>query len=185
MLFRSLQRIAAETQRQLAERRFSQVRQLAGKFLFEFHDSIAKLAGSTPARKMVVQTGLEYYDGMVRDAQGNRELLEEIARGYDRMGDVQGNPYYANLGDVAGALASYKKALAVRANITDPSADFLRDRIQGHTRVAQILTAQGNMKDAEAYLKEAIAFASTGPTANDYKVHDALANLYKIGRAHV
>jgi tetratricopeptide (TPR) repeat protein/tRNA A-37 threonylcarbamoyl transferase component Bud32 len=172
------QRAAAETQRQIAEHRFGQVHQLAGKFLFEFHDSIAKLPGSTPARKMVVETGLQYYDGLVRDAQGNRELLEQIARGYDRMGDVQGNPYYANLGDLAGALASYRKALDVRRTISDPAPDFLRDRINGHTKIAQILTAQGNMKDAERYLKEAVAMAGEGPAAADYKVREALAGAF-------
>jgi hypothetical protein len=45
-----LQRLAAETARQLAERRFDQVHQLAGKFLLDFHDAIAHLPGSTSAR---------------------------------------------------------------------------------------------------------------------------------------
>ena len=37
----------AETQRQRAERRFADVRKLAGSFLFEFHDAIKYLPGST------------------------------------------------------------------------------------------------------------------------------------------
>src|SRR6185369_12902923 len=126
-----LQRLSAETQRQLADRRFEQVRELAGKFLLDFHDAIAKLPGATPARKMTVETGLKYYDMLVQEAHGDRGLLEEVARAYDRLGDVQGNPYFANLGDLPGAMASYRKALVVRQRISDPSAQFLRDRIRG------------------------------------------------------
>ena len=173
-----LQRASAETQRHLADRRFEQVRQLAGKFLLDFHDSIAKLPGATPARKMVVQTGLQYYDTLVRDAGGNRELLEEIARGYDRLGDVQGNPYYANLGDAPGAVASYRKALSVRQNISDSSPAFLSDRIQGHTKIAQVLAVEGDLKGSERFLKEALAFGQQGPAAGSYQVRDALSKTY-------
>ena len=63
---------------------------------------------------------------LVKDAAGNRELLEEIARGYDRLGDVQGNPYFANLGDTGGALSSYRKALSIRDGIPDTSPTFCR-----------------------------------------------------------
>jgi hypothetical protein len=165
-----LQRIAAETQRQVAERRFQQVRQLAGKFLMEFHDSIANLPGSTAARKMVVSTGLQYYDTLIKEAGGNRELLEEIARGYDRLGDVQGNPVYANLGDSAGALAAYEKARAIRQSIagaiSDPPPEFLADRIGGAVKMAQVLSMTGDLKASDRTLREAIAQGEQAPRAS-------------------
>ena len=170
-----LQRLAAETERQVADRRFEQVRQLAGKFLVEFHDAIAKLPGSTPARKMVVETGLQYYDSLAREAAGNRGLLEEIARGYDRLGDVQGNPYAANLGDLNGALASYRKSLSIRDGISDPSPGFLRDRILGRVRIAQVLSPQGDLKGSERALRDAI---SMGADATDYHVRQAVFRAY-------
>jgi eukaryotic-like serine/threonine-protein kinase len=162
-----LQRAAAEKQRQLADRRFDQVHQLAGKFLVDFHDAIADLPGSTSARAMAVKTGLEYYDMLVRDAAGNKQLLQEIARGYDRLGDVQGNPYYGNLGDTKGALASYRKALSVREGITDSSPEFVIDRVRGYTRIAQVLAAQGDMPGAQNSLKQAIALGEQEPAARD------------------
>src|SRR5262249_8797093 len=170
-----LQRLAAETARQIADRRFEQVRQLAGKFLLEFHDAIAKLPGSTSARKMVVQTGLQYYDSLAREAAGNRDLLEEIARGYDRLGDVQGNPYAANLGDLDGALASYRRSLAIRERISDPSPAFLRDRILGSIRIAQVLSMKGDLKGSERALREAIF---VGAPAADYRVRQAVIRAY-------
>ena len=54
------ERQLADAQRARAERRFNDVRRLASSFLFEFHDAIAHLPGSTPARKLVVSKALEY-----------------------------------------------------------------------------------------------------------------------------
>jgi eukaryotic-like serine/threonine-protein kinase len=169
----------ADRERAAANRRFEQVRQLAGKFLLDFHDSIASLPGSTAARKMVVETGLQYYDTLVKEAQGNRDLLEEIARGYDRLGDVQGNPYYANLGDSAGSLASYRKALAIREAIADDSPGFLRDRIGGRVKLAQMLALARDPAGADKMLSETIAFGERSPAARSRMAREALANAYR------
>jgi tetratricopeptide (TPR) repeat protein/predicted Ser/Thr protein kinase len=168
----------ADSQRALAERRFTEVRELASKFMFDFHDAIAPLPGTIPARKMVVETGIRYYDSLVKDAGGNRELLEEIARGYDRLGDVQGNPFKANLGDFAGAAESYRKALAVRDKVTDPSADFLRDRVSAAVRRGQLPLIKGDLKTAQRELEEAIRLGTNSPQAGTYEVREAVANAW-------
>ena len=154
------------------------MRQLAGKFVLDFHNAIAGLPGSTPARKMVVQTGLQYYDTLVKDAAGNKELLEEIARGYDRLGDVQGNPYFANLGDVPGAIASYQRAAAIRAGISDVSPAFLADRIRGLVKMAQVLVAKGDMKGGGGLYAEAFALAEKSKARDSIPVREALARAY-------
>jgi non-specific serine/threonine protein kinase/serine/threonine-protein kinase len=104
----------AETQRQRAERRFADVRRLAGSFLFEFHDAIKRLPGSTRARELVAQRGLEYLDSLAAESTDDPTLRAELARAYHRVGDVQGGFREANLGNVTGALASYRKALSLQ-----------------------------------------------------------------------
>ncbi len=94
-----------------AERRFNDVRKLANSFLFEFHDAIRDLPGSTPARALVVQRALEYLDELSKEASDDSALRRELADAYQKVGDVQGNPYSANLGDMKGALDSYGKAI--------------------------------------------------------------------------
>ena len=168
----------ADSQRALAERRFTEVRELASKFMFDFHDAIAPLPGTIPARKMVVETGIRYYDSLLRDAGGNRDLLEEIARGYDRLGDAQGNPFHANLGDFAGAAESYRKAQAVREKVSDPSAAFLRDRVSAAVRRGQLPLIKGDLKTAGREFEAAIALGSSGPHASDYEVREAVANAW-------
>jgi serine/threonine protein kinase/tetratricopeptide (TPR) repeat protein len=104
----------ADVQRVRAERRFNDVRKLAGSFLFEFHDAIRDLPGSTPARALVVKRGLEYLDSLVRESGGDPGLRRELAAAYQKVGDVQGDRSSANLGDTKGALRSFRKALAMR-----------------------------------------------------------------------
>jgi tetratricopeptide (TPR) repeat protein len=96
-----------------AERRFNDVRRLANSFLFEFHDAIRDLPGSTAARALVVTRALEYLDGLSRESSGDRALRRELAEAYRRVGDVQGNPFMANLGDLDGAITSYQKSIAL------------------------------------------------------------------------
>ena len=153
------QRREAESQRVRAERRFADVRQLANSFLFEFHDAIAQLPGSTPARKLVVTKALEYLDGLAAEAAGDAALQRELAVAYDKVGDVQGNPSTANLGDSAGALESYRKAEAVRRKVVAENPDNLDARVELATSTAKIadaLIGRGALKEAIGLYRETL-----------------------------
>lgn len=115
--------VATLHQKRLAERRFEEVRSLANSVVFEIHDAIAVLPGSTPARALLVRRALVYLDNLARESNGNRALQNELARAYLKIGDVQGLPYSANLGDTAGAAASYRKALSIAESLTTASHD--------------------------------------------------------------
>ncbi len=107
----------ATRQREIAEERLGDIRRLATSFLFEVNDAIALLPGATPARQRMSQLGSEYLDRLVRESGDDPALLREIAGAYDRLGDMQGNPEMANLGNDVAALASYRKALAIREDL--------------------------------------------------------------------
>ncbi len=100
----------AEEQRLRAERRFADVRKLANTVLFDVHDAVLPLPGSTGVRELLVQSGLEYLDSLSSETAGDPGLQVELGRAYKRVGDVQGGTFAANLGDVPGALASYRKS---------------------------------------------------------------------------
>lgn len=105
----------AESEARRAASHFNDVRKLANSFLFEFHDAIAALPGSTAARQLVVGRALEYLDKLAREAAGDQALQLELAEAYLKVGDVQGKPYTANLGDSEGALRSYENAAHIAA----------------------------------------------------------------------
>jgi serine/threonine protein kinase len=104
--------IVATRQRIRAERRFEQLRQLAGAVIFEFQDNISRLPGTLEVRRQMVKRSLEYLDSLASDAGKDPGLLLELGRGYERLARVQGQPSIANLGDFAGALTSIRKSQA-------------------------------------------------------------------------
>lgn len=118
----------ARAQSARAERRFNDVRALANSLLFEIHDSIQDLPGSTAARKLLVDRALQYLDSLSQEAGDTPDLQRELAAAYERVGDVQGNPYFANLGDTAGAVASYRKSLRIRLDLVDDRRASADDR---------------------------------------------------------
>jgi eukaryotic-like serine/threonine-protein kinase len=154
----------ARAQRARAERRFSDVRQLANSFLFEFHDAIKDLPGATPARKLIVRKALEYLDGLATEAAGDAALQGELAQAYLKVGDVQGNPYTPNLGDTPGALESYRKALAIaerlrEGNPKSTAGQHLIARAQ--ISIGQALTHQGEPAAAIENFRKAISGMET------------------------
>ena len=109
--------------KQKAELRFQQVRHLAHAAVFDLHDAIVDLPGSTAARKLIVTRALEYLNTLVKDRGNDMALALELAQAYIKIGNAQGDPQEPNLGDPAGALASYNKAreLLVDLRSKEPS----------------------------------------------------------------
>ena len=148
--------VSTLSQAQRAERRFAEVRELANTFLFDFHDAIATLPGSTPARELVVSTALEYLDRLTDDAQSDPDLLADLAQAYSRVGDVQGNPETNNLGRTGDALESYRRALALAERLVEiRPGDPVAERILSvaHIKIGDMLTETGDLTGAaEHYL---------------------------------
>ena len=169
-------RIAAANERR-AEERFNDVRKLANSLMFEIHDAIRDLPGSTPARRLLVTRALEYLDNLSAQSKGDPSLQKELAAAYERVGDVLGYPYGANLGDKPGALQSYRKALAIRTSLaaTLPNdAELQRDLVGDYFRVAQVLETNGNFAEALDALRKAqpiaeqLAAGSKDPVLADH-----------------
>jgi eukaryotic-like serine/threonine-protein kinase len=195
----------ANTQRVKAERRFQDVRTLANSLLFELHDAIQNLPGATPARELLVKRALQYLDSLSRESAGDPTLRGELAAAYEKVGAVQGGYLAANLGDQAGAIASYRKALAIRESLAAANpGDFGLKRLLGYThsklsellqqsgnraeamehilqilRIDQMLVARdpGNLEDQRNLASDYIGLGSTQTEAGDWKA--ALDNSYK------
>jgi tetratricopeptide (TPR) repeat protein len=98
-------------ERDRAERRFQDVRQLAKALIFEIEEQVAKLPGSTTVRGTLVARALTYLDRLASEAAGDLQLLHELAEAYLKLGDVQGRPGASNLGRSEHAGESYRKAI--------------------------------------------------------------------------
>ena len=58
-------------QARIAQRRFNDVRSLANSLIFDVHDSIKDLPGSTPARKIIVDRALQYLNVLAQESKGD------------------------------------------------------------------------------------------------------------------
>ena len=141
----------ARAERARAERRFNDVRKLANSFIFDVHDNIVDLPGSTRARETLVKTALEYLNSLAQEASDDPALQRELALAYLKVGDVQGNPTNANLGDTAGALASYRKGLAIAEGLVTkhPADDQARRSLALiHEKLADLQGWTGDLASA-------------------------------------
>jgi non-specific serine/threonine protein kinase/serine/threonine-protein kinase len=107
----------AQAQRAVSERRFAEARKIANSMVFELHDEIAKIPGTTKTRTVLLGRASEWLDTLARDAPGDPALTAELAEAYQQLGNAQGGTGEANAGDTAAALASQRKALALRERL--------------------------------------------------------------------
>ncbi len=168
------ERVAIQ-QRGRAERRFNDVRKLANSFLFEFDDAIRDLPGSMPARSLVVKRALQYLDGLAAEGGGDRSLEMEIAAAYEKVGELQGDPMFPNLGDSQGALATSRKSLAIREGLSraDPgNRQFQLELASIHQQISDILAFSGESAGALEHSGESLKIyeALAGSLANDSKI---------------
>ena len=172
----------ARLQEARAERRFNDLRSLANSLLFEIHDSIVDLPGSTAARRLLVGRALHYLDSLSQESIGASSLQRELAAAYERVGDVQGNPYYANLGDTAGAIESYRKALNIRLTLADNSHGSYEDRsalVGIYMKLGLGLEAASNFTASLDALQNAYSIATVlaAGQPNDPRAQENLAGV--------
>ena len=165
----------------LADARVRQIRSLASQLVFDVHDAVRDLPGSTQARQMIVQTGVHYLDDLVKSAGHDANAGKELASAYRRLGDVQGNIESANLGDLPAALAQYEKALpllddAIRRAPTDIDARI--ELLIVNNRIAKIQAETGKLRDALQTFQDAIARVPIPPASSPLEYRLALADAY-------
>lgn len=189
-----LEKAKAEQQKAKAEQRFNEVRKLAHSLMFDYHDQIAALPGSTQLRQRLVKDSLEYLDSLAQEAGGDLALQQEIGTAYQRIGDVQGGLITSasggslsasNLGDTQGALASYRKALAIRerlAAVERSNSEVQQEWGTSITRLGEMSLTLGKPSDAAEYFRKAIAIyekLSTADPANKV-LRKKLCSLYFV-----
>lgn len=177
----------AKAQRQKAEQRFNDVRKLANALIFEIHDAITDLPGSTSARRLLVSRALHYLDVLANESKDDPSLQLELAWTYKKIADVQGNPNNANLGDLSGALESYHKgvALAEEQTAVDPhSLEALRAQAVIYEKLSDVQSWSGDLPNAIASSQKSLEtfneLAAIDPKNRKSKQSLAISHL-KLG----
>ena len=181
----------ARRERDRAERRFSDVRQLSNALLTDIAPKIERLQGATEARQSLLVQSLKYLDSLAQEAEGDLALQAELAAAYEKVGDLQGNPANPNFIDTEAALKSYEKARAIRLKLLEktPSDFEQRRNLAENHRVSGIIYGQANdfqteLKNLETALRIYEKLLAENPASNELKF--ALAKInYNIGTNHV
>ena len=137
----------AEQERQLAERRFADVRRIANVVLFDLNDTLAAIPGTLSARTLLVENALRYLDDLARDSGRESDLLSELAAAYERVAEVQGLPGWPSAGRSGDALTSLQRALELRRRVSaqnDAPPSAILAEAQTLANIGSVLAARGD-----------------------------------------
>jgi tetratricopeptide (TPR) repeat protein len=101
--------LLARAQRDEAQQRFEEVRNLANEF-FAVEKEVQALPGSTAVRERIVRTSIQYLEKLSKRAGKDWRLKAEIAAGYRKAAEAQGVSRGTNLGRPKDAQESLRKA---------------------------------------------------------------------------
>jgi tetratricopeptide (TPR) repeat protein len=180
--------IAAQ-QRDIAQRRFLQVRHLANKVL-ALDEVVGGLHSSTKARHEIVAMSQEYLEALGAEAHKDQGLALEIGKAYSLLARAQGISVVANLGQHAQAEESLRKAEifvepVLSANPNDRKALLTAARISHDRMILTEIDRRNEEAVAQArktvqYLDRLLALGELSEgetqTISEFFYHIALAH---------
>jgi eukaryotic-like serine/threonine-protein kinase len=146
---------ASEAARDLAERRLQQVRQLAGKLVFEHHDRIAALPGAVNVRAALLADGAGVMDALLAEGPPDARLAREAAETYFRIATLQGEQLSPSQDRLDEAWASLGKALALQASYVPAATAAAPADPLLLPRAADMWLARSGMQARRALLSDA------------------------------
>ena len=153
-----IERNRAEAEALRAERRLNDMRSLVTTLLFDLHDAIRDLAGSAPARRLVLAKSQQYLATLSKETNGDVRLQRELASAYEKTGDL----LHEALGPGAdgSSLENFQKALLLRQSIArdEPqNVESRRDLAFSLSKVGDGQFFNGRMETALQTYQQALA----------------------------
>jgi len=176
--------VTTTRQSRLAQRRFDEARRLIRTVIFDVQPKMAAVPGTTPLRKELIESTLQYLEALARDAGNNPALLRELASSYVRLARVQGVGGEANVGDVQGARRSLGEAqkLVERLLTLDPkAADSLHEASSLERYLAVSFLDEGAFPRAREHARRAVELAERQVAIRpDFQAREDLADAHRI-----
>lgn len=163
-----------------AERDLARGRKFSNAVLFDAHDAIANLPGSTGARQLLLARTADYLNTLADEHAGDPSLDLDLAIAYRKLGDIQGGAGSQNTGDTRSAIQSFRKSVALveqvlalqptNVNTRAELGESLRALAMGEYNAGQIEAAVITSRRAVETSAQALA-ASPGDVT--YRFHVA------------
>ena len=142
-----------------AEARIKQVQTLANATISDIGEKLQQSSASVEAQALLFHSALNYLEQLRRNSGNDPRLLLELSKAYTRVGDLEGSPFVANLGNTGTAVTSYQNALqsALEAHAGLRDETSARAVIDSYQRLARIQTSQGDVEAAEKNYRQCLA----------------------------
>jgi tetratricopeptide (TPR) repeat protein len=177
---------------QRAERRLTDLTELANRTLFDVNTAVQSLPGALAARQLIVRTTLGYLQRLEKDGGSDERIKLALSAAYYKVALIQGSTYSPSLQDFAGAQASVLKAEGLlrpiyEARSADP--DLMLRWIQIEDAHADVLYRFGQSRASarlyEAVLPVAHRLGQLRPTDVAAAKQEALQHLWLVEVLHL
>jgi tetratricopeptide (TPR) repeat protein len=128
------------SQSRLADRRVSQVENLADSAISDMTEKLQQSPASVETQAALFHSALRYLDQLRQSSGNDPRVLLKLANAYGRVGDLEGSPFAANLGNSGTALQSFQRALSVatEAHSRLPGEESTKTLIEAYQQLAMM-----------------------------------------------
>jgi serine/threonine-protein kinase len=102
--------LRAEAARAQADQRFDEARDMARFMLFNLHDELRRIPGTSGTRLMLVEQGEKYLQRLAASPGAPVDVRREVAVAFRKLGAVLGAPGEGNVGRTAEAFAALQSS---------------------------------------------------------------------------
>ena len=88
----------ADVNRQAADKRFGEAREMANFMLFDLYHELSPVSGNSAALQTMANRARLYLDDLSSSSRSDASLELETIKGYHRLANIEGNPISLNLG---------------------------------------------------------------------------------------
>ncbi|MBL8221423.1 MAG: hypothetical protein JNL62_19470 [Bryobacterales bacterium] len=172
---------ATAYQARRADRRFQQVRQLASTLLNDFDKRIETLPQSVELRQWMASTVVQYLDNLAADVGLDDGLQLELARGYYKVAQLQGQPLSSNLGQNIPSIQNYRKAAGILSELVKrrPSdAGLLTELCKCERMLGLVEAFGGNHGAAKAAFERGVRNGEALLNLQPAAAHECLAQSF-------
>lgn len=162
---------AAERERQRADARFNQARELAREVLYDVYDQMSGVQGTLPAREKLAETGVRFLDELATDPGAPEDLLLDIGSHYSRLYDLYAGLGVASLGQTEKALEQLNKSEAALKRLLEQAPGNM-DAVTEMVWVKRLAANHALSYDlgtevAAAHAREGLALADSAVANSD------------------
>jgi tetratricopeptide (TPR) repeat protein len=148
-------------QSRLADRRLKQAATLADSAISDMTEKLQQSPASVETQAALFHSALSYLDQLTRSSGDDPRLLLQLSKAYERVGDLEGSPYVANLGNAGTTMTSYEEALrlATVAHSRLPGDESTRTVIEAHEKLGEMEYFLGQIQKAREDYQQSLSLA--------------------------